>query len=280
VPFDAWQDEMHPGAPLLRLLAANGAATPNMGKLLVAHHIIASLVPAEAHALELPGTCPYSLRLEAQGAFSDDHFSVRTTWLDRVGSEIQGLTRSGASIRTVVEPFTIRDPLFTLLEEVDRLNGLVSVRDREALDERMVAIGRVKRALEAATGDAAVDRYLARVTIGHRTGIAVDAIETADKPTFSPVLYGDVPAQPGALDNEDVDPERQPLLPADQAELFRNTLFPAQGAWSHYTLGQGTYVVLDAPVVAALRVVQRITVATAKLIGGFAPIQTPFWYLR
>jgi hypothetical protein len=258
VPFDAWQDEMHPGAPLLRLLATNGAATPSLGGLFVAHHIIAPLVPAEAHALELPGSCPYSLRLEAQGAFSDDHFSVHTTWLDRAGSEIQGLTRRGASIRTVAEAFTIHEPLFTLLEEVDRLNGLVSVRDREALDERMVTIGRVKRALEAATGDAAADRYLARITISHGTGIAINAIGTADNSTFSPALYGDVPAQPGALDNEDETPERQPLLPEDQAELFRNTLFPAQGAWSHYTLGQGTYVVLDAPVVAALRVVQRI----------------------
>ena len=258
LPFDAWQDEMHPGAPLLRLLAVNGAATPSQGKLLVAHHIIASLVPAEAQALELPGPCPYWLRLEAQGAFSDEHFSVRTAWLDRVGSEIQGLMRSGASIRTVAEPFTIHEPLFTLLEQVDRLNSLVSAQDRGALDERMVAIGRVKRALEAATGDAAVDRYLARITISHCTGVAINAGGTADNPTFSPVLYGDVPPPPGALDNEDVDPERQPLLPADQAELFGNTLFPAQGAWSHYTVGQGTYVVLDAPVVAALRVVQRI----------------------
>ena len=71
VPFDEWQDEMHSGAPLLRLLAANGAATLALGKLLVAHHIIASLAPAEARALELPSSCPYSLRLEAQGAFSD-----------------------------------------------------------------------------------------------------------------------------------------------------------------------------------------------------------------
>src|SRR5690349_5516616 len=127
VPFEAWRDEMHSGAPLLRLLVAKGAATPSLGKLLVAHHLIASLAPAEAHALELPASCPYSLRLEAQGAFSDDHFSVRTTWLDRSGSEIQGLTRSGASIRTVAELYTIREPLFTLLEEVDRLNGLASV---------------------------------------------------------------------------------------------------------------------------------------------------------
>ena len=105
-----------------------------------------------------------------------DKFVIDSFFLER---EAHGSHVNAMGCPAVAEPFTIHEPLFTLLEQVDRLNGLVSAQDREALDERMVAIGRVKRALEAATGDAAVDRYLARITISHGTGVAINASGTA-----------------------------------------------------------------------------------------------------
>jgi hypothetical protein len=42
--------------------------------------------------------------------------------------------------------------------------------------------------------------------------------------------------------------------------IFRlsDRLFPRNGAWSHYRLGEGAYVVLDKPVLAALKVVQKV----------------------
>jgi hypothetical protein len=258
VPFDLWLDDLHPGIPLLRLLAANEAAVPGMGKLLVPHPIMASLAPAEAQALGIPPPCPHALRLETRSTFSDDRFSVCPTWIDGAGAVISGLQRTGASISTVVEQYTVREPLFTLLEAVERLNLLEEAQGTTGLDARMVQLGHVKRALEAAIGDASADRYLSRLTISHATGIGVNVLGARDDPFFEPELYGDVPRQPDSAENEDAEVERQPLLPSEQAERFRERLFPAQGAWSHYTLGKGTYVVLDAPVVAALRIVQRV----------------------
>jgi hypothetical protein len=78
------------------------------------------------------------------------------------------------------------------------------------------------------------------------------------------MLYGDVAPPPGAEDNEDVAAEHQPLLPSEQAQAFADRLFPGTGAWSHYRFGDGAYVVLDAPVVAALRVVQKINASDAE----------------
>ena len=66
-----------------------------------------------------------------------------------------------------------------------------------------------------------------------------------DAPFVEPILYGDIPPSPGASDNEDVEVERQPLLPAKQALAFQGILFPNQGAWGHYRLDEGAYVVLD-----------------------------------
>jgi superfamily II DNA or RNA helicase len=72
------------------------------------------------------------------------------------------------------------------------------------------------------------------------------------------MLFGDVSSAPGVEDNEDVSPERQPLLPEAQARRFAQGLFPSTGAWSHYRLAEGAYVVLDKPIVAALKVIRTV----------------------
>ena len=245
VDFHAWRDDLHGGISLLRMMIANGAASVVDGRALISHASVAALARVEAQLLGLPPPCPHALRLEAHGAFSDPQFTIRATWRDRNGAEVHGLTRTGASITTIVDRFTIREPLFTLLEEVAGLNTLDNAADTEDLDHRMVRLGRVMRALEAATGDASVDRYLSRITISHATGIGIGVTTSRDLPFFEPILYGDIPPSPGASDNEDVEVERQPLLPAKQALAFQRILFPNQGAWGHYRLDEGAYVVLE-----------------------------------
>ncbi|MBX6741135.1 MAG: restriction endonuclease [Acetobacteraceae bacterium] len=261
VPPAAWADDMHPGLPLLRQMAEAGAASRSAAGVLVPHARIASLAPAEATALGLPPPCPHALVLESRGAFSDEDFAIRLRWVTQGGADVAGLRRTGALLKTVVDRFTLRDPLYLLVEEVERLNALPPAAgpDRtDRLDARMAQLARVKRALTDATGDAAADRYLAQLTISHATGLGVDLDGPEDDPRFRPTLFGDVPPPPGAADNEDVDTERQPLLPEEQARRFSGALFPRTGAWSHYRLDEGAYVVLDRPVVAALRVVKRV----------------------
>jgi hypothetical protein len=267
VPFEDWSDETHRGIAHLHLMVASGFARTIAGRVLLGHDQVAALAPAETQTLGLPPPCPHALRLEAEGAFSDERFVIRITWIAQSGVTVFGLQRLGALIATSVVRFTVPEPLFGLIEEVERLNALgeATGADRAGhLDARMVQLGRVKRALAAATGDASADRYLAQVTISHATGIGVNATENRDNPFFKPVLYGDVPPAPGVEDNEEVTTERQPLLPLDQANAFASRLFPRNGARSHYRLADGAYVVLDKPVVAALRVVQKVNSADCE----------------
>lgn len=267
VLYESWADEMHPGVSLLRILMRSGLAAASGGGILVGHGQIAALAPAEAQTLALPPPFPHVLLLESQGAFSEEAFSIRMQWLETGGALVHGLRRTGALIETAVERFTLREPIYTLVEEVERLNdlGKAAGLDRaERLDARMVQLGRVKDALATATGDASADRYLAQLTIAHATGLGINTAGTEEAPVFKPLLFGDVPPPPGAEDNEDVATERQPLLPEDQSWKFTEGLFPRTGTWSHYRLDEGAYVVLDRPVVAALKVVQKVNSSDAE----------------
>lgn len=260
-PLDTCSPEVHPAVGLLRLMAENGDAVLSGGRAVVSHPAIATLTTSEAEILGVPRRCPYALRLRAPGAFSDDDFSIEMNWVDSHGAVIRGLKRTGAVIATVVDRFTIPEPLYSLVVEIDALNIQQPELDSPRLRSRMVQLARVKRALAAATGDAAAEGYLASITISHATGVAIDAAGQREAPYFEPVLYGDIPPRPGAAENEDATTEREPLLPEAQAEAFKRNLFPSQGAWTHYRLGTGSYVVLDKAVVAALRVVQQINSA-------------------
>ena len=261
LPPGEWADEMHPAVAFLNSLARGGRAAQRGDAVLVGHGQIAALTPAEAVALALSPPCPHVLLLEGKGAFSDEGFSISMSWIATGGATVHGLRRTGAMLETSAERFTLREPLFGLVEEVERLNGLGQAAGQERaerIDARMVQIGRVKAALTAATGDASADRYLSQMTIAHATGLGIDTVGAEDAPTFKPTLFGDVPLAPGIEDNEDVVPERQALLPEAQARTFTESLFPGSGAWSHYRLAEGAYVVLDKPVVAALRVIRKV----------------------
>lgn len=261
VPLEQWAAEMHPAIELLQSLVRAERAVPQGNSVRVGHPEIAALTSAEAQSLELPPPCPYVLLLQGKGAFSEEGFSISMGWIAAGGGTVHGLKRIGASLQTAAEQFTLREPIFSLVDEVERLNALTRAAGparMERLDARMVQIARVKDALAAATGDATADRYLSQLTIAHATGLGIDTAEAEDAPTFRPTLFGDVPLAPGVEDNEDVSPEKQALLPDAQARVFTEQLFPGSGAWSHYRLAEGAYVVLDKPVVAALRVVRKI----------------------
>jgi HJR/Mrr/RecB family endonuclease len=261
VPLASWGVDLHAGLPLLMMIAEAGNARRTEIGVVVPHGLIASLALAEAAALGLPPSCPHVLVLESRGAFSDDEFAIRVRWITQTGADVIGLRRTGAILETVVDRFLLRDPLFSLVEEIEQLNAFPDAAgpDRtERLDARMAQVARVKQALTVATGDATADSYLAQLTISHATGLGVDLEGPEDDPHFRPTLFGDVPPPPGAVDNEEVDADRQPLLPEEQARRFGDTLFPRAGAWTHYRLDEGAYVVLDKPVVAALRVVRQI----------------------
>ena len=98
VPLASWGADMHPGVPLLLMVAEAGTARRTDTSVVVPHGLIASLAQAETAALGLPPSCPHVLVLESRGAFSDDEFSVRTRWITQSGADVIGLRRAGRSI--------------------------------------------------------------------------------------------------------------------------------------------------------------------------------------
>ncbi|MXP65955.1 hypothetical protein E0493_21645 [Roseomonas sp. M0104] len=271
IPPVDWSDAQGPGAALMALLLRESRVTPEGDSALLPHAEAARLLEHDARLLGLPARCPYQLRLTAEGQVSLPGFAVRTEWLDDRGTLAFGLRRTGAFLSNGTHRFLVDDPLFSLLEEVERLNAASAVTSgsgdaRASLDTRMAAFAAFKRALEAATGDAEADRYLDELVVYRATGLGVDTAQAADGgDAFLPLLLGDAPpdvavmASPSeAAENEEIAPRRQRLLPRGHAERLATSLFPEQGARPHYRLGAGVYAVLDPPVAAALQVLQSV----------------------
>jgi hypothetical protein len=258
IPFKEWPSGAHPASGLLTLLVENDCATETNGAVFVSHPTIACMSPAETSSLGMPRRCPYALRLEAVGAVSDPKFRIRVLWLDDKGGEVCGLRRQGILLTSVVERFLVCEPLYSLLEEVDGVNAAATNEGATTgLDARMVRFARFKDSLASATGDASADAYLDRLTIRHATALSVAPAAGAPD-TFEPRLFGDVPQPHASPDNEEVTAIRRPLLSLSEAAHFAGTLFPRQGARSHYRLGEGVYSVVEPAVEAALRVIERV----------------------
>ena len=262
-----WTADLHPAVSLLHLLLANDAAVARNGGLWVAHETIACMPASDATLLTLPGRCPHSLRLESQGALADPAFSIRYTWLDNDGDPQIGLRRNGVLVESVVGRFLVVEPLFSLLDEIDALNGL-KVSGEKTLDARMVQFDRVKLALSVATGDVTADSYLDRLTIHHATGLSFEE-QPGNAGLFAPILFGDKNEPFSSSEHEDTVVERRPLLPLEHATKFRTVLFPRHGARHHYRLKDGVYAVVDAPVKAALRVIQKVNASDQATRAAF-----------
>jgi hypothetical protein len=269
VPGDEWTPGLHPSVSLLKLLLENDAASEMSEGAWVSHATLACMSAAETAVLGLPPQCPHSLRLEANGVVSDPVFRVRESWLARDGGAVIGLRRIGCILESAAERYFVREPLYSALEETERLNAISSVRDTASLDARMVQFSRFRIAITQATGDARADLYLNSITIHHATGLAIEQ-QAQGKDFFDPILYGDMPPSP-LVDLEGGEPvvERQPLLPSEHALKFRSILFPNQGARRHYRLAEGAYVVAAAPIAAALAVVQRVNSSDAETRAAF-----------
>ena len=260
----------HPGVALLKLLVDNESASVVDGSVLVAHDVVACMPMPDAEALGLPRPCPYSLRLEAVGALADAEFRVGISWLAADGTHATGPQAEWKRFwRASPRRYLLPEPLYSVVDMVDRLNAMPKANGRAALDARMVEFASLKQALDNATGDAEASEYLDGLTIHHATGLAIEASSAGDD-RFEPVLFGDMPLPAHVSpDHEDVSVDRRPLLPADHALKFRSVLFQNQGSRSHYRLAEGIYAVLSAPVEAALSVVEKVNASDRTTRAAF-----------
>ena len=264
VAVEHWADLRHPGIEHLLLLRDNEAAEAAGEGLRVAHETIASMPPGDLALLGLPPPCARAMRLSERGALSDERFAVDVAWLDREGRLAHAPKRVGAAVTIGSETSVLLNPRFLVAEAAAELNASPPGREQAALDERLKRMAVLKRALLAATGDVEAADYLKRLTIYHASGIGIDPTEGDDAAPIVPRLLGDVPPRSAAVaDNEDIEPERAPLLPREHARTFE-TMFPREGGRSHYRLARGCYAVAEPAVAAALSVVARVNAAGAR----------------
>lgn len=266
VPRADWQADaaQHQGVSLLLALEDQGETFATPEGVGLAHPRVAALARPEAAALELPPLAPFTLFLSRQAPLSDPGFAIKVEWFEHGGGAVFLPNRTGTCFRAAGRDWLVANPLFALLEAMEELNGLQGAAE---LDPRMVAYAAFREQLAKITGDVRADQYLTGLTIHHATGIGIDLEPGPDQP-LAPTLYGERPTSPAQAENEVLESVREPLLPRAHAERFAER-FLQQGGRRHYSLGDGVYTVLDAPVTAALEVVEQVNRDGAEARAAF-----------
>jgi len=275
----------HPGTALLLALLDTQEAQPEGESLHLTHDRIAGLSRPEAARLGLPPVVPLTLFLSHDAPIGEPSFALRVEWFQRGGAPVFGVRRTGTGLAVAAGRFLILDPLYSALEAIDAVNAANGDASPAGLDRRMTAYARFKDHLIRLTGDLRADEYLRGLTIHQATGIGIDLAPGDETAPFLPTLYGDRPEDATTADQEDQgslaeparEADREPLLPQHHAKQFERR-FLAQGARSHFTLGGGVYTVLDAPVAAALQVLERVNRADPSTRQAFR--QDPLAFLR
>ena len=281
-----WPDaaQSHPGVALLLSLLATEEARGDGEAVRLTHARIAALSRTEAARLELPPAVPFTLFLSHDAPIGDVEFRLRIEWFQRNGVAVFGWRREETTLVVGAKQFLLLDPLYSALKAIDTVNSASGDPSPAGLDRRMAAYAEFKEYLIRLTGDVRADEYLRGLTIHHATGIGIDLEPGDESAPFLPTLYGDRPDNVGAEEAEDqgVDPgpgqerNREPLLPKHHAGQFEKR-FLSQGARSHYVLRTGVYTVLDAPVAAALQVLERVNRADTATRHAFR--QDPMAFL-
>jgi hypothetical protein len=246
----------HPGVALLLARVDGDEASVVGDAVVLPHRRVALLSRPEAARLALPAIAPFTLFLSREAPLSDPDFRLRVEWFARGGGAVGAIQRLGTRLTVGGQPYLLLDPLFSLLESIEPLNALRGDTSAEGLDRRMTAYAVFQTHLEQATGDVRADDYLKGLAIHHATGLGLD-LELDENRPIMPTLYGTRPVDVATEANETVEAQHDPLLPPHYAQRFGER-FAHQGSRRHYTLGSGVYAVLDAPVAAALTVVEQV----------------------
>ena len=263
--------QAHAGVALLLALLDTEEAQSDQESIRISHERLAGLTRAEAMRLGLPAISPFTLYLSHDAPISDASFNVRVEWTHRNGLSVIGTRRQGTALAAEGRDYLILNPLYATLEAIDALNAASGDVSPAGFDRRMADYAQLKAQLTLLTGDVHADEYLRGLTIHHATGLGIDLEPGSDQDPFLPTLYGNRPndaaiTEPGddtSLPGASEETSREPLLPQHHAQLFERR-FLSQGARSHYVVGMGIYTVLDAPVAAALEVLERVNHADTE----------------
>ena len=228
---------------LISLYEEEKAEFNSENRLTVPHQLIADLDKVGLKRLGLPEPAPYRLELKSDGVLShkDSSFSVSLHLPD--GQKVPKTIRKGAFIKKGRDLFVLLDPIYSLIEGVERYNQIPSGN----VDERFEQWADLKELLPE---DAIVEDQLKTMTIVRSDTFSLDY--TAEH-QINPVLLSRKKHDPDELSEPD---PSEPLPPEKQRE-FESKFHTYQDANPRYTVSGNWYVILGKTAQKALSVVRE-----------------------
>lgn len=250
VPVREWttrEDATAGAGALMRLRDEEAAVEQGAASLLVYWPGVASLTSEELLYVGLPDAAPFTLEVAANGTIHDPAFEIRYGFI-RDGRRVMGVRREGAWLRAGDDDFILLDPLYSIVEAVERFRR----SDETELESKMLQWGRIKERLPA---DAVVDDHLRTLNIVVGSSFTLDPfVNAAGEPDFDPVVGRRVTRTTDTGGEERV---FERLLPAARQQKFARRFRELSRVKHRYVTGGSTYVVLAPDVERALGVVRR-----------------------
>ena len=223
-------------------------------QFILSHAFVASLSDAQAQALGLPSTTPFTLSLASTGALLKPETLISTKWLGTAGREVFP-KRQGAFLSQGESRYRIPEAFYQVLEAAQKLAVETD------LGERMTLLASVVDNLHQSGLHIDADQQITRMKIVHASSMSLDVRNDAASVEFDPVLFGrDVTDE--ASDEVVVEASRTLLTPVQQ-DAFANQ-FRRQSSVNSTYLADGTYVLIDPALKVAANVVKRMQSAPVE----------------
>ncbi|AGA90550.1 DNA/RNA helicase, superfamily II, SNF2 family [Thioflavicoccus mobilis 8321] len=234
-------------APLLTLLDDAGLTVDPDGSLLVPHALVAAWDKHQIAQLGLPPVAPFHLNIRGQGVLSSPAFRFRHQLQSRGGVPVMGANRQGVILRVGAALYSLPDPLFSLIEGMERYNAT----PESDMDARFAAWGELQALLPE---DAVVDQQLRSMNIARADALTLDVGGGDD---FDPVLLEQPELDQAARERGETSVPRDLLPPAAQRNFGqRFRAFP--DARRRYALSGNWFVMVPEPLRAVLNVVRQM----------------------
>lgn len=256
--------------PLLDLVD-RGEADVRDGGLHLRDSTVAALPDTLARRLNLPSLAAVSLVLRFEGRIDSADGRLGLDWRDADQRRIHP-TREGALLHVAGRPTRLTRALFALGEAADAFNATAG----GSIDDRIAAWAPVQAILAEETGrEITADGYARSLTFYQAGAFALDIVERADGPDFTPILMRrpDVAACDDGTVAEEIDDEAvatagadsdttpdiaDPLLPEARQRTFAEQ-FSKTGAATRnaHVVDRNAYVVIPPDLKVALEIVRE-----------------------
>jgi len=213
-------------------------------KILLPHEEVAKLDDEECRQLGLPDPAPYRIELRSQGLLSSPGFDLKALFSTHDGRPLMGVKRQGSVLTVGKQAYLLLDPLFSLVEGVDRFRATPP----GDMDERFARWAELRLLLPE---DAVVDDQLKNMNIVRPDSFTLN-VRGDDQ--FDPVLL--TRASHGE-EGPGEEPAYSAVLPESHHETFARRFSDLDSARQHYALGGGWYVLVPDHLRRALETVRK-----------------------